>query len=423
MIARHRAQGGGIDHRAIRLRRCTKSLSVTRLILNLWVLAICINPLVHLHAGQSDISGSGFSSNPAPHIVTKGESANFAEFISWLRSQWLENEIPGVAMAVVSAQDILDLNTWGVRNSDESTAIDKDTVFRIASISKTFAATVASQLVDQNRLNWGEPLNKVLPQLVLGTKSSSRQITLKHLMSHTTGLMPHAYSNMLDAGVMYTKIQQKFHQIPTVCEPGQCYGYQNVVFSLISDLVETSTSRSYSEFLQSEIFDPLGMKTASVGMESFIKNQNHSAPHQYYLGKWNVSSTNPAYYSVAPASGINASIEDMSRWAQANLGAYPEVMPASLLKIQHQPVVETPGRNYFNRWPGMDKSWYALGWRVFDYNGSRVVHHGGAVRGYRSEIALVPEQGIGIVVLFNAETRLANDVVPKFLSTVIIPAL
>jgi len=398
-------------------------MQVNRLVLNLWVLVIAGIPFVHLQAGQSDNSRSGFSSNSALPVVNNPIPVDYAEFTSWLRSEWLENEIPGLAMAVVSTEDILNLNTWGVRNSEESKAVDKDTVFRIASISKTFAATVAAQLVEQNRLSWDEPIHQVLPQLVLGTKSSSRQITLKHIMSHTTGLMPHAYSNMLDAGVMYTKIQQKFHQIPTVCEPGDCYGYQNVVFSLISDLVESSTSRSYGEFLQREIFDPLGMKTASVGMESFIKNQNHSAPHQYYRGKWNVSSINPAYYSVAPASGINASIEDMSRWAQANLGAYPEVMPDSLLKVQHHPVVATPGRNYFNRWPGMNKSWYALGWRVFDYNGFRVVHHGGAVRGYRSEIALIPERGIGLVVLFNAETRLANEVVPKFLSTVIIPAL
>ena len=229
----------------------------------------------------------------------------------------------------------------------------------------------------------------------------------------------HAYSNMLDDGVLYEKIQEKFNEIPTVCPPGKCYGYQNVVFSLIGDVVQASTHQSYEQFLHDRLFVPLGMSGASTGLEPFEANTNAAAPHRKVRGNWQTTTNNPAYYSVAPAAGINATIQDMAIWARANLGAFPEVLPAQVLQTAHSPVVETPHGNYFNRWDGLEHAWYGLGWRVFDYRGKRVVHHGGGVRGFRSEMVLIPELNLGLVVLFNAETSFANDIVPAFLDSII----
>ena len=220
---------------------------------------------------------------------------------------------------------------------------------------------------------------------------------------------------MLDDGVVYDKIRQKFHEIPTVCAPGKCYGYQNVVFSLIADVVEESAGLSYERFLEEEIFKPLGMTTASVGLNAFESDSNATAPHRLIRGSWRSTTTNPAYYSVAPASGINASILDMAIWVRANLGAVPEVMSPNFLAAVHQPVIATSHGNYFNRWQNLDSAHYGIGWRIFDYNDLRVVHHGGGVRGFRSEMAFVPERNVGMVLLFNAGSNLANDIVPAFL--------
>ena len=277
---------------------------------------------------------------------------------------------------------------------------------------------VAALLVHDRKQQWDTPLITLLPQYHIGTEPASKDMTLRHVLSHTTGLMPHAYSNMLDAGVAYDKIQEKFQEIPTVCPPGRCYGYQNVVFSLVSDVVKVSEHQTYEEFVQTRILTPLGMKNASLGLEGYAGRENVSAPHQFGGEHWRVATTNAAYYTVGPAAGVNASVEDMMLWAQANLGAFPAVLPPEVLAEQHAPVVETPSGNYFNRWPRLEKAWYGLGWRVFDYGGRRVIHHGGGVRGFRSEVVLVPELDIAMVVLFNAETPVANEVVPMFLDTV-----
>lgn len=344
---------------------------------------------------------------------------DFSSYTEWLDAQIREKSIPGVAMAIVRSGSVLDIQTWGVRTLDGAEPIDSETVFRIASVSKTFAGTVAAKLVQHRQQDWDTPLVTVLPQYVIGSGPETREITLRHVLSHTTGLMPHAYSNMLDAGVAYEKIQEKFQEIPTVCPPGRCYGYQNVVFSLVSDVVQVSAHKSYEEYLQQELFEPLGMRNASVGLEGYTANTNVSSAHQPTRGSWRVATLNPAYYTVGPAAGVNASIEDMILWAQANLGAFPQVLPGDLLAEQHSPVVETPSGNYFNRWPRLEKAWYGLGWRVFDYAGTRIVHHGGGVRGFRSEMVLVPELDIAMVVMFNAETPVANDVVPMFLDAIL----
>ena len=340
---------------------------------------------------------------------------DFTNFVAWLEENTVEKDIPGSALAIVSREGIMQLETWGVRKVIARDPVNSDSVFRIASISKTFAGTVAGLLVNQNLQGWDMRINGLFPNMGLGEGASSEVITLKHVVSQTTGLMPHSFSNMLDDGVIYQKIKEKFHQIPTVCSPGQCYTYQNVVFSLVADVVEESTGESYEKYLHQQIFKPLGMTTASVGMEPYINSPNATAPHRLVRGNWRTTTTNPAYYSVAPASGINASIFDMSIWIRANLGAFPHILSKDFLAELHEPVISTPYGNYFNRWSGLEKAYYAIGWRVFNYKGLRAVHHGGGVRGYRSEMVFVPDANIGMVMLLNAESNLANDVVPAFL--------
>ncbi len=380
-------------------------------------------------AGSDDIStnllshGTGTIQRNLPALVPPGLTEmvlqDYGPYTTWLKQQVNELDLPGVALSVVSSKGILLMETWGVRSAGRPDPINSNTIFRIASVSKTFAGTVAAQMVLQEAYGWDEPLIKILPQHRLGSETSAQALTLRHIMSHSSGLMPHAYSNMLDAGVSYQKIQEKFHEIPVVCEPGRCYGYQNVVFSLISDVVEARTHKTYEQFVKENIFIPLGMSTASLSLEDYLGNSNASSPHQRSRGNWKVATTNSAYYTTGPASGVNASILDMSRWAQANLGAFPEVLPRALLDMQHTPVVETPRGSYFNRWPKVQNAWYGLGWRVFDYAGMRIVHHGGGVRGFRTELVLIPEKDLALVVLFNAETPIANDVVPGFLDHVI----
>ena len=339
---------------------------------------------------------------------------DFTNYVEWLDSLLRENEIPGAALAIVSREGIMHLQTWGVREVDQRAPVTTDSIFRIASMSKTFAGAAATLLVEQNLQNWETRISDLFPDLRLGNGVSYRSITLKQVASHSTGLMPHSYSNLLDDGIGYESIKDRFADIPAVCKPGRCYGYQNVVFSLIGDVVEESTGSSYGQYLEEQIFRPLGMASASVGLDPYQNDPNATVPHTKRQGQWRPVATNPAYYTTAPAAGINASVFDMTMWLRAHLGAFPELLDEGVLNQLHTPVIETPYGNYFNRWEGLENAYYGIGWRIFDLSGLRVVHHGGGVRGYRSEMAFSDEANIGLVLLINAESSAINEVIPTF---------
>lgn len=374
------------------------------------VTLLCVLGLVRVPVLHAD--------EPLPGL---SRSYDESALVNWLQSQTLEHAIPGGTFAIVTREGVTHLQTFGVKSVDTHASITQDSIFRLASVSKTFAGTAAAILVDQHLQDWNSPLSDLIPGLTIGTDSSSRTITLKQVVSHSTGLMPHSYSNLLDAGVNYDKIRGQFDQIPTVCAPGKCYGYQNVVFSLVADVVEVRTGASYEKYIEEQLFKPLGMTTASIGLEPYELSVDATVPHRKVRGDWRPTTTNAAYYSVAPASGVNASINDMTLWVRANLGAFPDVLSPAQLANLHEPVIATPHGNYFNRWSGLEKAYYATGWRVFDYRGLRAIHHGGGVRGYRSEVVFVPERNIGMVLMLNAESNLANDVVPAFLDSLLDP--
>lgn len=147
-------------------------------------------------------------------------------------------------------------------------------------------------------------------------------------------------------------------------------------FFLIGDVVEESTGSSYGQYLEEQIFRPLGMVSASVGLDPYQNDPNATVPHTKRQGQWRPVATNPAYYTTAPAAGINASVFDMTMWLRANLGAFPELLDEGVLNQLHTPVIETPYGNYFNRWESLENAYYGIGWRIFDLSGLRVVHHG-----------------------------------------------
>ncbi len=366
-----------------------------------------------LVAGPIDESGQAL-------IPTRHYNYNFIDFITWLDGAAKERGIPGVALGIVSRDGIHTMRTWGVREAGTADRVGVNSVFRIASMSKTFAGAATAKLVHEQQESWDTLLSDYFPEMQLGSSANSHSINLRHVISHSTGLMPHSYSNMLDAGVDYADIKGKFNQIPTVCAPGDCYGYQNVVFSLVGDVIEQRSGESYARYLEDKLFRPLGMVTASLGLDGYYQSDSVTAPHRKVRDGWRKTSINAAYYSVAPASGINASLMDMTQWLRANLGAFPDVLPPELLAEMHSPVIGTPYGNYFNRWSGLEKAYYGIGWRVLDFKGVRAVHHGGGVRGYRSEMVFVPDANIGMVLMFNGESNLANDVVPNFLNDLLL---
>jgi len=342
------------------------------------------------------------------------------DYETFFRQLITDRNYPGAAFAIVSSDKILHIATVGHTTAARKHPIDQQTTFRLASVSKPFAAEVVGLLVEDGVLDWNDPVTRYVPEFKIDGDAS--QIRIKHLLGQSTGLMPHAYDNLLEDGKSMNKIWQRMSDLPYVCNPGKCYGYQNSVFSLVDPVVEKVTDLDYGTLVEQRIFKPLDMSTASVGFEAFINNPNHAEPHARRKGRWKTVAVQPNYYRAAPAAGVNASILDMGKWVQAQLGGKPDVLSPEMIGNLSKPRVKTRREMYRKQWKTMlSEAHYGLGWRVYQLGDNQLIYHGGWVSGFRADVAFSLEHDLGIVVLLNAESSGISELTTRFWQMALAP--
>ncbi|MGB5444867.1 MAG: serine hydrolase domain-containing protein, partial [Psychromonas sp.] len=256
--------------------------------------------------------------------------------------------------------------------------------------------------------SWEDPIVKYIPEFQLKKAGQAEAIRIKHVLSQSSGLIPNAFDGYLKGSVPLKSIAKKFKELEPRCKAGACYGYQNVLFSFIEEVLQRSTGKAYADLMQQMIFSPLAMKNASVGFNAFQKTANKAQPHIKLSSKgpWKQVPIKTDFYKVLPAAGVNASITDMSKWLIAQLGHAPGVIPANLLATVRHPMVSTIRDIRGNTWKGIiDDAHYGIGWRVYEYKGDILYFHSGWVEGYRAVIAYSNDKQIGMVMLANAESR------------------
>ena len=264
-------------------------------------------PLVNAQQATPD------GSEPVSPQVLQANQQDFLQAFEQFLVAEVAPKTPGFSVAVVLGGKEKLLKGYGVTNVSSPEKVDTDTVFRLASVSKTFTSAAVGTLVAQGKVSWDSKLSDYVDQLNFNRADYGNTMTLRHLLSHTSGLMPHAYTNLVEDRVSYQKILKKMDQVPFICAPGTCYAYQNVVYSLAGDVVAAVSDKSFEQVVEHNLFKPLGMENASYGLKAFVGNSNRAQPHKWdYRNKlWRPAKVNNNYYRIAPAAGINASIADM----------------------------------------------------------------------------------------------------------------
>ena len=340
-----------------------------------------------------------------------------AAFENLAASLTVGQRVPGLAMAIVQNGRVLSARGYGVTDVTAPQAIDAHTVFRLASLSKAFAGTMAGLLVNDGSLRWDSKVTDYVPSFHLSDPAATQRVTVADLLSHRVGLKSHnAFDRDIEANAEYYGVSQKLASAPLSCAPGQCYAYQNVAFSLIGDVVFAATGSFYDQAVDRRIFKPLGMNDASIGLTGIESSPHWARPHVRSRNGWVSLMPKPTYYRLPPAAGVNASASDMAQWLIAQTGHRPDVLPAPLLATLHAPIISTPGEMRAGwRRARVQSASYALGWRVFDYAGQQVVFHAGAVQGYRGLVALVPGRDLGIAIMWNSDSGLPSGMLPTIL--------
>ncbi len=308
-------------------------------------------------------------------------------------------EMTGLAVAIVENGEVVFAKGFGLRDRSRRDKVDENTVFRWASLSKAVGATAAMQLAEEGMLELQMPISNYAPSLVM--PGSEYETTLEDILSQRTGIAHNAYDRRIEAGQQAKFVRRALGGVDRLCEPGACHSYQNVAFDAAAEAIESATGLPYKAVISEQIFKPLGMDSATTTLAGLKQSRNWARPHN--SRGMPVSDVKPTYYRVPAAAGVNSSVVDLAKWMQAQFGEETP-LGAEVVQSTHTPRIATPyeDRKMRRYYGALTNASYGLGWRIYDFEGHRVVGHRGAVQGYRAHILFDPELKTGVAVLWNS---------------------
>ena len=339
------------------------------------------------------------------------------ELDAYIQDVQNEFEVPGLALAIVKDGKVVIAKGYGVRKMGEAAKVDDQTLFGIASNTKAFTATALGLLVEEGKLEWDAPVVKYLPWFQLSDPYVTREIMVRDLLVHRSGLGLGAGDLLWWPTSTYDRkeIAKRLKFIPLVRSFRSAYAYDNVLYLIAGEVIETVSGLSWEDFVATRILAKLGMTDSKVRHSNASGNGNIAATHASVDGK--VRPIEPfTSDNTNPAGGINASARDIAKWMIVQLdsgrvaGGTRLFAPQTTVQLWRMvtpiptgnpPPELAPLRSNFNG--------YALGFGVSDYHGYKFVHHTGVLPGYVSKIAMIPELKFGVAVLTNQESDEAYE--------------
>ena len=346
----------------------------------------------------------------------EGAPPRLDEFVESVRAAF---EVPGIGLAIVRDGRVIVARGYGVRKLGSPARVDAGTLFGIASNTKAFTASAIGMLVEEGKLEWDAPVIRYLPWFRLSDPYVTKEMTVRDLLVHRSGLGLGAGDLLWWPASTYNRkeIARRLSAIPLATSFRSRYAYDNVLYIVAGELIETVSGLSWEDFIARRIIEPLGMKTTTVRHSVAGTGENSATPHARVDG---VVRPVAAYTSdnTNPAGGINSSASEMAKWVivQLDSGRIPgggRLFTPSTTRQLWSLVTPIgtgdppPGMSALRR----NFNGYALGFGVHDYRGLKIVQHTGGLPGYVSEVKLVPELRLGVVVLTNGESGEAFETI------------
>jgi CubicO group peptidase (beta-lactamase class C family) len=336
-----------------------------------------------------------------------------------LLDEWVERarqqfEVPGIAVAIVKDGQLVAAKGYGLRKLGAPAKVDAHTLFGIASNTKAFTTAALAILVDEGKLKWDDKVTHHLPGFSLNDPYVTRELTIRDLVSHRTGLGLGAGDLMFWPNTTFTREQvlKGARHIKPESSFRSTYAYNNTMFVVAGEIIAAVSGRNYDDFIRDRIFKPLGMSEARISNRGLAESDNTAVPHSR---GWRLEGTlKPIEWTRddtwAAAAGVKANVTDLSKWmiAQLNEGKINESQRLfsermSRLMFSAQTVINVGQQPKILGDPEAQFAAYGLGWFLKDYRGRKIAYHGGGLTGMVTQTTLVPQLKLGIVVLTNQE--------------------
>jgi len=304
-------------------------------------------------------------------------------------------KIPGAAIGV-AYHDKEYFVPYGVASLENPLPVTEDTLFKIASISKTFLATAAVVLIEKGQLNLDEPIKTYLPGLKLADKTVENQVTLRHLLTHTAGWYGDYFNDFGRGDDALGKMVEKMAELPQLARLGELFSYSNSGFYLAARVIEVVTGKTYETAISDLVFTPLGLKNSFFFAEEVLVHR-FAMGHQRIDGKVCCAKPWARPRSASATGGIICSVKDLLRFAKFQMGdgklpSGKRLLSRDSMNLLHEPAVDAFGGKKV-----------ALSWFCGQIDGKKVLSHGGGTIGQVCELRLIPSEKLAIAVLTNSE--------------------
>ncbi|MFN0111449.1 MAG: serine hydrolase [Blastocatellia bacterium] len=321
-------------------------------------------------------------------------NANLTSTINQDMEKMFKANEPGAAVIAVKDGQVVFRKGYGMANLELGVAIEPDMIFRIGSITKQFTAVATLMLMEQGKLNLSDEITKFLPDY----PTQGHKITIEHLLTHTSGIK--SYTGLAEWRPLWrkdlkmTELIDIFKNQPMEFAPGEKWNYNNSGFVLLGAIIEKISGQSYADFVEKNIFAPLGMK------QSFYDNTQRVIPRRAAGYSKNANTyANAEYLSMShphAAGSLMSTVDDLAKWDAA---LYTEkLVKQTSLKKAWTAFVLNDGK----------PTTYGYGWGVNTLQGMQMLAHGGGINGFTCDAVRLPETRVYVAILTNREGGAGN---------------
>jgi CubicO group peptidase (beta-lactamase class C family) len=335
--------------------------------------------------------------------------APLGDFDAYVAKGMRDWRVPGVAIGIVRNDSVVLSKGYGVRTDGKADLVSDRTLFAIASDTKAFTDILLGMLADSGKVHWDDHATAYLPDLELADPYVTRELTVRDLVTHRSGL---ARADLLWTGGYGYTTSQLLHRVRYL-QPSwglrTHYGYNNLMYGAAGEVVARASGKSWSDMLHQRILQPLGMTCTNTSVTLLPGRPDVATPHAIVDGQLR---TEPyTNIDVIPAAGaINSCVADMVHWLRFQLDSGvvggKRLISARNFRETHTPQLAIPVDSAFRALnPATHLRSYALGWVVADYHGHEMLSHAGNLSGMSAMVGLLPGERLGVVVLSNLEEQ------------------
>ncbi|MBK6458797.1 MAG: serine hydrolase [Gemmatimonadetes bacterium] len=326
-------------------------------------------------------------------------------------------KVPGLAVAVVKNDSVIFAKGYGVRALGAPEPVTPHSLFAVGSTSKAFTVAVLQQLEQEGKLRLDDPATQYLPSLQLYDPYVTRELTVRDLVTHRSGLPT---ANAVWYGTPYSReeILRRLRYRKPSASFRSTWQYQNEMFLAAGQVIAAVDGRSWDDAVKARLFTPLGMRASGTSVRELATMPDVAQPHLERDGTVrripyrNID-------NIAPAGSINSSVHDMAQWIRFQLakGKWDgrQLLNEAAFDDARRPYMAMPSSPFSELTaPGAQLVSYGMAWMLYGWNGRTIVEHSGGIDGMTAEVALVPEERLGLVILANLST-VAPQVLQSYL--------